>query len=36
MTCEHCFCIEQDVNKVPHKKCCMCGTRKAVPRVEYK
>ncbi len=27
-TCEHCFCIEEEVHGKKHKKCCMCGTRK--------
>lgn len=27
--CEHCFCIDDNINAAkPHLKCCMCGTRK--------
>lgn len=28
--CEHCYCQKETVLNVPHKKCCMCGHRKAV------
>jgi len=28
--CDHCFCQTEYVDNIPHYKCCMCGTRKAI------
>ena len=27
-SCEHCFCIDIEVNGKKHRKCCMCGTQR--------